>query len=58
MRYNHHPSDKDEIFARLTLGSTREPVHFVEARLPDGAAPSLRIRAFMAATGEYFERYR
>ena len=27
-------------------------------RLPEGAAPSERIRAFMAATGEYFQRYR
>ncbi|WP_431272105.1 TetR/AcrR family transcriptional regulator [Dankookia sp. P2] len=54
----HHFADKDEIFARITLGSTRELVQFVEARLPEGAAPSARIRAFMAATGEYFQRYR
>ena len=54
----HHFADKDEIFARITLGSTRELVQFVEARLPEGAAPSLRIRAFMTATGEYFQRYR
>ncbi|WP_200306278.1 TetR/AcrR family transcriptional regulator [Paracraurococcus ruber] len=54
----HHFADKDEIFARITLGSTRELVQFVEGRLPEGAAPSVRIRAFMAATGEYFQRYR
>ena len=54
----HHFADKDEIFARVALGSTREFYHFVHDRLPDGAAPSERIRAFMAATGEYFQRYR
>ena len=54
----HHFTDKDEIFARITLGSTRELYQFVHDRLPDGAAPSERIRAFMAATGEYFQRYR
>jgi AcrR family transcriptional regulator len=54
----HHFADKDEIFARIALGSTRELYQFVHDRLPDGAAPSERIRAFMAATGEYFQRYR
>jgi TetR/AcrR family transcriptional regulator, cholesterol catabolism regulator len=54
----HHFADKDEIFARIALGSTRELYHFVHDRLPGGAAPSERIRAFMAATGEYFQRYR
>ncbi|MFC7476149.1 TetR/AcrR family transcriptional regulator [Dankookia sp. GCM10030260] len=54
----HHFADKDEIFARITLGSTRELFHFVEARLQAAASPALRIRAFMAATGEYFQRYR
>lgn len=54
----HHFADKDEIFARVTLGSTRELYQFVHDRLPEGAAPSLRIRAFMVATGEYFQRYR
>lgn len=54
----HHFTDKDEIFARIALGSTRELYQFVFDRLPEGAAPSARIRAFMTATGEYFERYR
>jgi AcrR family transcriptional regulator len=54
----HHFADKDEIFARITLGSTRELVQFVEARLPEGATASVRLRAFMVATGEYFQRYR
>ena len=54
----HHFTDKDEIFARIALGSTRELYNFVFDRLPDGATPSARIRAFMTATGEYFERYR
>jgi AcrR family transcriptional regulator len=54
----HHFTDKDEIFARIALGSTRELYNFVFDRLPDGATPSDRIRAFMTATGEYFQRYR
>ena len=54
----HHFVDKDEIFARIALGSTRELYQFVHDRLPEGAAPSERIRAFMVATGEYFQRYR
>jgi AcrR family transcriptional regulator len=54
----HHFADKDEIFASIALGSTRELYQFVHDRLPEGAAPSERIRAFMAATGEYFQRYR
>ena len=54
----HHFTDKDEIFARIALGSTRELYHFVLDRLPDGVSPSHRIRAFMVATGEYFQRYR
>ena len=54
----HQFADKYEIFARIALGSTRQLYHFVHDRLPDGAEPSERIRAFMAATGEYFQRYR
>lgn len=54
----HHFADKDEIFARIALGSTRELYQFVHDRVPEGAAPSERIRAFMVATGEYFQRYR
>ncbi len=54
----HHFADKDEIFARVALGSTRELYQFVFDRLPDGAAPSERIRAFMVGTGEFFQRYR
>jgi AcrR family transcriptional regulator len=54
----HHFADKDEIFARIALGSTRELYQFVVDRLPEGAAPSERVRAFMTATGEYFQRYR
>ncbi|WP_431283666.1 TetR/AcrR family transcriptional regulator [Humitalea sp. 24SJ18S-53] len=54
----HHFTDKDEIFARIALGSTRELYQFVVDRIPEGATPSERIRAFMTATGEYFYRYR
>lgn len=54
----HHFTDKDEIYARITLGSTRELYQFVFDRLPEGAGPTERIRAFMLATGEYFHRYR
>lgn len=54
----HHFADKDEIFARIALGSTRELYRFVFDRLPEGAASSERVRAFMTATGEYFQRHR
>lgn len=54
----HHFTDKDEIYARITLGSTRELYQFVSDRLPAEAPPTERIRAFMTATGEYFHRYR
>lgn len=54
----HHFTDKDEIFARIALGSTRELYQFVFDRLPEGATPIQQLRAFMVATGEYFHRYR
>ncbi|WP_439548189.1 TetR/AcrR family transcriptional regulator [Falsiroseomonas sp.] len=54
----HHFTDKDEIFARIALGSTRELYQFVFDRLPESATPTERLRAFMVATGEYFQRYR
>ncbi len=54
----HHFADKDEIFARIALGSTRELCEFVTARIPADAAPAQRVRGFMLATAEYFHRYR
>lgn len=54
----HHFADKDEIFARIALGSTRELCEFVTARIPEDGTPSQRIRAFMMGTAEYFHRYR
>jgi AcrR family transcriptional regulator len=54
----HHFADKDEIFARIALGSTRELCEFVTDRIPEDATPSQRIRAFMIGTAEYFHRYR
>jgi AcrR family transcriptional regulator len=53
----HHFSNKDEIYARVAVGSTLELYLFVRDRIPDGT-PSLKIRAFMVATAEYFRRYR
>ncbi|WP_298241759.1 TetR/AcrR family transcriptional regulator [uncultured Bradyrhizobium sp.] len=53
----HHFSNKDEIYARVAVGSTLELYLFVRDRIPDGA-PSQKIRAFMVATAEYFRRYR
>ncbi|MBE9606868.1 TetR family transcriptional regulator [Acetobacteraceae bacterium H6797] len=54
----HHFADKDEIFARITLGSIKELYAFVEARIPEDVAPSLKVKAFMTGTAEYFERFR
>lgn len=53
----HHFSSKDEIYARVAVGSTLELYLFVRDRVPDGS-PSQKIRAFMVATAEYFRRYR
>lgn len=53
----HHFSNKDEIYARVAVGSTLELYLFVRDRIPDGL-PSQKIRAFMVATAEYFRRYR
>lgn len=53
----HHFSNKDEIYARVAVGSTLELYLFVRDRIPDGP-PSQKIHAFMVATAEYFRRYR
>lgn len=54
----HHFTSKEEIYARVTVGATKELYLFVVERVPDHAAPSEKIRAFMVATAEYFRRYR
>jgi AcrR family transcriptional regulator len=54
----HHFSSKDEIYARIAIGSTRELYAFVSARIPDAASASDKILAFMVATADYFARYR
>ncbi|MEO3474605.1 TetR/AcrR family transcriptional regulator [Roseomonas sp. CAU 1739] len=54
----HHFTDKDEIYARIALGSTQRLFEFVQDRLPEGGSPPDRVRAFMTATGDYFQRYR
>ena len=45
----HHFSNKDEIYARVAVGSTLELYLFVRDRIPDGP-PSQKIRAFMAVS--------
>lgn len=54
----HHFVDKDEIYARIALGSTQRLYEFVADRLPESGTPIDRVRAFMTATGDYFQRYR
>lgn len=54
----HHFTDKDEIYARIALGSTQRLYEFVHDRLPENGSPIERVRAFMTATGDYFQRYR
>jgi len=54
----HHFTDKDEIYARIALGSTQRLFEFVQDRLPENATPPERVRAFMVATGDYFQRHR
>jgi AcrR family transcriptional regulator len=54
----HHFADKDEIYARIALGSTRELYQFVAERVPEDGPQVERVRAYMVATAEYFQRYR
>jgi len=54
----HHFVDKDEIYARITLGFTRELYAFVAARIPENATAAVKVRAFMIASAEFFEKYR
>lgn len=54
----HHFTDKDEIYARIALGSTQELYAFVAARIPESGSATERVRAFMLGTAEYFHRYR
>lgn len=54
----HHFTDKDEIYARIALGSTQELFAFVDARIPADAVATEQLRAFMVATAEYFHRFR
>jgi TetR/AcrR family transcriptional regulator, cholesterol catabolism regulator len=54
----HHFTNKDEIYARVAVGTTQELYLFVRERIPPAARPSEKIRAFMVATAEYFRRYR
>jgi AcrR family transcriptional regulator len=53
----HHFANKEELYSRVTVGSTDELYLFVRDRVPSGP-PSAKIRAFMVATAEYFRRYR
>jgi AcrR family transcriptional regulator len=50
----HHFADKDEIFARIALGSMRELCEFVAARIPQDASASHRVRALMTSTAGIF----
>ncbi len=54
----HHFTDKDEIYARIALGSTQRLYEYVFDRLPEDGTAAERVRAFMTATGEYFQRHR
>lgn len=54
----HHFASKDEIYARIALGSTRELYNFVVRRIPGTGPASEKILAFMVATADYFARYR
>ena len=54
----HHFADKEEIFTRLALGFTQELHDYVAARIPPDGTARDRVGAFMAASAEFFERYR
>ena len=57
----HHFADKEEIYTRIALGFMQELHGYVAAqvaaRVPEGTVRD-RVGAFMAASAEFFERYR
>ncbi len=54
----HHFADKEEIYTRLALGFTQELHEFVAARVPPDGTARMRVGVFMAASANFFERYR
>jgi AcrR family transcriptional regulator len=54
----HHFSDKEALYARIALGFTREMHEFVAGRIPADVSVSEKVRHFMIASAEFFERHR
>lgn len=54
----HHFVNKDDIFARVALSSTRHLNDFVEERIPQDASATEKVRAFMVATASFFAQHR
>lgn len=54
----HHFINKDDIFVRVALNSSRHLNEFVEERIPVDASASERVRAFMVATAGFFAQHR
>jgi len=54
----HHFKSKDEIYSRISSGSTHQLYAYVAQRIPDGVPAAEKVRAFMLASAEYFDRYR
>jgi TetR/AcrR family transcriptional regulator, cholesterol catabolism regulator len=54
----HHFTDKDDIYARIALSTTRDLHAFVLARIPQGAPAVEQVRAYMLATADFFQHPR
>jgi AcrR family transcriptional regulator len=54
----HHFADKEALYARIALGFTRELTSFVADRIPADAPVAEKVRQFMLASAEFFERHR
>ncbi|MCC6000795.1 MAG: TetR family transcriptional regulator [Pararhodobacter sp.] len=54
----HHFTNKDDIYARVALSSSRHLNDFVEERIPADGTAAERVRAFMVATASFFAQHR
>lgn len=54
----HHFANKDDIYARIALSSTKHLNDFVDERIPAEGTASEKIRAFMIATAHFFSQHR
>lgn len=54
----HHFKSKDDIYNQITLGTTHQLYLYVAKNIPEDGTSAEKIKAFMVATAEFFQRYR